>query len=78
MPFVIALLNALAAIPAILGTVERFCATIVGWYVARQKADVLAAIADAAALGARAKTQEERILVATAWQKALSKPRTSA
>lgn len=75
MPFVIALLNALAAIPAIAGYVEKLCAAVVGWFVARQKQDTLIAIADAAALGARAKTTEERFNAAASWQKALSRPR---
>lgn len=74
--FIVLLLNGLVAIPKIVGYVESTVGAIVAWYVARQQANVLAAIADAAALGARAKTKEDRIAAAQAWQKALSLPRT--
>ena len=75
MALVTGLLNALAALPAIAGYVERFCSAVVAWWVARQKAEVLASIADAAAFAARANTQEERYAAAAKWQVALSKPR---
>ena len=77
MAWVLAVLNALAAIPSIVGYVEKFCAAVVGWWIERQKKDALAAIADAAAAGARASTQEERLHAAELWRTALSKPRTT-
>lgn len=73
--FLVLLLNALVAVPKLVGYVESAVSAVVGWYVARQRANVLAAIADAAALGARAKTKEDRIAAAQAWQKALNLPR---
>ena len=74
----IAILNALAAIPALLGFVESFAQAIVLWWVQRQTGQTLSLIADAAALAARASTDEERYASAEAWQKALSRPRVTA
>lgn len=75
MAWVIPLLNAIAAIPKIAGYVERFAAAVVSWYVERQTRESLKQIADAAALGARAKTREERLNAAEAWRKALARDR---
>lgn len=77
MAFVTSLLNALAAIPTIAGYVDRVIQAIITWYVARQNQAALAAIADAAAMAARASTDEERYAAAQAWHDALSKPRVS-
>lgn len=70
-----AILNALIAIPKIMGYVESFAASITLWYCQRAQTHTLQAIADAAALGARAKTDEDRYHVAKAWSDALSRPR---
>lgn len=74
---VMTVLSALAAIPAILGYVEKFCSQVILWYVQRQNNTTLAKIADAAALAARATTDEERYAAAQAWQTALTRPRVS-
>lgn len=71
---VITILNALIAIPKIAGYVESAVQQIVLWYVQRQTAANLSAIADAAALSAHAKTEEDRYAAALSWQKALSRP----
>ena len=73
-----AILTALAAIPQILGYVESFTAAVSLWYIQRQNNQTLAEIADAAALAARASTDEERYAAALSWQKALSRARVSA
>lgn len=66
------ILNALVAIPEIAGDVETIAAAIVSWYVQRQTATTLAAIADAAAESANAQTEQDRLNAALAWSKALS------
>lgn len=73
----ITILNALIAIPKIAGYVEEAAQEIVLWYVGRQQAATLSAIADAAALASRATTDEERYAAAQAWQTALSRPAIS-
>jgi Flp pilus assembly protein TadG len=72
---VIALLDALIAIPKIAALVEQLCATISFWWLSRQKAANLSAIVDAAAMTARAQTHEERNKALDAWRAALSRPR---
>lgn len=69
------ILNALVAIPKILGFVEDFASAVTLWYCQRAQASTLKDIADAAALGARAQSDEDRYKAAAAWQAALSKPR---
>jgi hypothetical protein len=78
MALVIAILDAIAAIPAIAGYLNTLIQGIIGWYIAKQHSDTLAAIADAAALAARAVTDDERYKAAQAWKDALSRGRTSA
>ena len=72
-----AILSALAAIPQILGLVESFTSAVVLWYCQRANNETLQAIADAAALGARAQTDADRYQVAAAWSAALSRARVS-
>lgn len=74
---VLAILNALAAIPAILGYVESFAAVVTLWYCQRQTNETLTEIADAAALAANAKTDSDKFAAADAWAKALSRPRVT-
>lgn len=74
---VLAVLNALAAIPKIAEYVDRAVSAAMGWYVARQQAETLAEIADAAAFAARAVSQEDRYEAALKWTRALSRPRRS-
>lgn len=74
---VISLLNAIAAIPALVGYLNQFVQTVLGWYIGRQQSETLAEIADAAALSARAKTDDERFAAAERWQTALSRTRIS-
>ena len=66
------ILSALAAIPTILGYVESFASAVTLWYVQRQTAANLAAIANAAALAAKAQTDGDRYAAAAAWKAALS------
>jgi hypothetical protein len=72
---VIAILNALVAIPKIADLVMQTVSAIVGWYIQKQTSDTLAAIADAAAFAARAQTDEQRYQAAEKWRTALSRPR---
>jgi hypothetical protein len=74
---VLAILNALVAIPKIAGYIEDLAAAITSWWVARQTSQTLAAIANAADLAASATTQEQRYAAAQAWQTALSRPRVT-
>lgn len=69
------ILNALIAIPALVGYVESAVSAIVLWYCQRQTNKTLQAISDAAALAARATTDDERYAAAQAWETALSAPR---
>lgn len=74
---ILAILNALAAIPKIAGYVEAFASYVTLWYCQRAEAQTLQKIADAAALGARAQTDADRYAAAQAWEVALSQPRTT-
>jgi hypothetical protein len=71
----LAIFQGLAAIPAILGYVKDFAAGVSLWYMQNATKDTLTAIADAAALAARANSDEERYAAALAWKLALSRPR---
>lgn len=75
---VLAVLNAIAAIPAIAGYLQQAVQAIVGWYIDKQNNDTLAEIADAAAFAARASNDEERYQAAEKWRQALSRSRISA
>lgn len=77
MAWLIPLLNAIVAVPKIGEMFERWIGFISAWYVGRQQGETLRLIVDAAALGARAKTQDDRVKVADAWQKALTRSRVS-
>lgn len=55
--------------------VEHFTSAVVLWYVERAKNETLSAISDAAALAARAQTDEDRYAVSSAWRSALSRTR---
>lgn len=72
MAFVVALLNALVAIPKIAAYVEMVIDGIVQWQIQRKKAETLAALSDAIALVARAKSQEERYAAAKKLQEAMA------
>lgn len=74
----VAVLNAIAALPAIAGYLEKFCQVVIGWWVAKQHNEVLAGISDAAAFAAHASNEGERLIAAQKWKDALSKPRTTA
>ncbi len=75
---VIAFLNAIIAVPKIGALVMDFIGALTSWYVQKQTRETQGLIADAAALGARAQTQEDRYVCAEAWQKALSRSRSLA
>lgn len=72
-----AVLGALAALPKIAAYVEQFAAACALWWISRQKTETLAEIADAAALTARAQTQEDRYAAIEKWREALSRPRVT-
>ena len=74
---IITLLNALIAVPKLASLVESLCAQITAWYVARQTNETLSLIADAAALSANSKTDQDRLNASKAWQIALSRDRVS-
>lgn len=74
---VMSILSALAAIPSILGYIKDFCAQCMIWYVQNADNETMSKIADAAAMSARAKNDEERYAGAAQWQKALSRNRVS-
>lgn len=69
------ILSALIAIPKIADLVMAAVSQVVLWYVGRQQAETLSMISDAAALAARASTDDERYAAALAWKNALSRPR---
>lgn len=69
------LLDALVAIPKIGDMVSAAVTFIVQWWANKQTAETMAKVADAAALSARAKTQEERYAALEMWRSALSRPR---
>ena len=71
------ILNALTAIPAIAGYVQSFVTAIITWWVQKQNNETYAAIADAAALSAKAQSDSDRFAAAAAWEAALSRPRVS-
>jgi len=75
---VLAILNAIAAIPSLLGYLQTFAAQVVLWYVQSQNNTTLSAIADAAAFAAKAQTEADRYAAAQKWKDALSRPRISA
>ena len=77
MATIISVLNALAALPKLLGFVESFAGAVVQWWVSRQTNETLREISDAAALSARAKTPEEYYLATDAWARVLKRPRVS-
>jgi hypothetical protein len=72
---VLAILNALIAIPQIAGYINTLVQGIIAWYVNGQTNNTLAAIADAAAFAAQAKTAEDRYAAAAKWKSALSSAR---
>lgn len=76
MPWLIPLLNAIAAIPVLVNYLNQAVQTIIVWYVGKQKQDTLAQIADAAAWSARANSDDERYAAAQKWREALSRPRS--
>lgn len=78
MPGIGTILDALIAIPKIAGFVQTTVTAIVAWYVEKQTAATLSAIADAAAFAARAQSDDDRYKAAELWAKALSRPRTTA
>lgn len=73
---ILAVLNAIAAIPKFVGYAESIGSAITGWYVARQKRDTLVMIADAAAFAARAESEDDRYEASQKWLAALSRSRT--
>lgn len=74
MTVISAILSIIKAIP----TVDSWFQQLMAAYVLQQQAETLSAISDAAALAARATTDEERFAAALAWKNALSRPRVTA
>lgn len=69
------ILDFLVAIPQLVGVVESAVGAVTYWYIARQRRETLAEIADAAAFAARAETDQERYEAAQKWRAVLSRPR---
>lgn len=70
-----AILTGIVAFIRAIPIVDKWVQMLISAYMQAQTADVLAAVADAAAMGARAKTDDDRYKSAIAWQSALSKSR---
>ena len=69
------ILSALIAIPKIGTLVSNAVSAVVLWYCQNATNQTLSAIADAAALAAKAQTDDERYAAAAAWSAALSRSR---
>jgi len=74
---VLTIFKAIAAIPEIIDQVKQFAQGVMIWYVSQAEEKTLRAIADAAALGARATNPEERRAALDKWREALSRPKVS-
>lgn len=77
MESLLALLNALAAIPKIAGYLEQIAGAFMLWYIDRQTRSTLEDIVNAAAFSARAQTKEDRGKALDLWRLALSRKRVS-
>lgn len=77
MALVTQILGALIALPKIGALINGWIAEITSWYVNMQNEGTKHAIADAAAMAARAETQDDRVAAAKAWRDALSRSRYS-
>ena len=75
--FLLALFNAIAAVPSMLKFAEEFAAAITLWFVQRANNETNKLIVDAAAMAARASTQEERYAAVEKWKEALSRTRVT-
>lgn len=72
---ILSILNAIAAIPQIVGYLEQFAAVVTAWYVQRQNTQIKSDIVDAIALDVNAKTDQDRYDAMDALQKALNRGR---
>lgn len=72
---IVAILNALIAIPKIGEIFLKLFSQIASWYCSIQTNETLRAISDAAAFAARAKTEEDRFEASERWRDALSHDR---
>jgi len=71
----IAILEAIGAIPTIMGYVDKWAPTFIGWYVAFRNQGNGPAIQDALHQTLKApNTKEARIAAAKAWQDAITRP----
>jgi len=75
--FLFSLFQAIAGVKALAQYAAEFGRLVMTWYIQGQEQKTLQMIADAAALGARAKTEDERYVAALKWKEALSRPRVS-
>lgn len=73
--FFVSLFTAIANVKQLAEYADKFASMIMLWYVQSSQSATLSQIADAAAMSARAQTQEDRFKAAEAWQRALSRPR---
>lgn len=73
----VALLNAIAAIPALAGYLEKLVVAISVWQIERATNENKQAIVDAASYAARAVGPVERASALTRWRDALSRNRVS-
>lgn len=75
--FLLQLFAAISSVKALTEYAMQFAQGIMTWYINNQTNETLSQIADAAAMSARAQTDEERYKAAEAWQLALSRPRVT-
>ena len=73
--FALALFQALASIPKVLDFLKEFAGGVTHWYISQSEKKTLTLIQDAAAMSARAHTQEERQAALLKWREALTRPR---
>ena len=72
---IIAILEALVALPKIGQLVMMFCSTVSAWWLSKQQERTYHEIINAAAWSARAQTQEDRIKALQMWRAVLDRPR---
>lgn len=70
-----AIISGIIAFIKAVPVIESWFQSLIAAYMAAQTSATLSAIADAAALGARAQTDSDRYAAAQKWQEALSRSR---
>lgn len=70
-----AIFTAIVALVQAIPIVDSWFRQLIAAWIDKQAQETLSAISDAAALAARATTDDERYAASVAWQKALQRPR---